>query len=367
MIITGFEPKAIPGSTKYGTAGGCTTTFLRALELPSEITESLAKWGNLGVTKSTWSSYKTAQTMLDLCRRETGVCMDLPLTNAKTLAFIDWLARVRKLRAATIKTYLSGIRQLHIVQGLESPELRTGLVKLVLKGIDNRDGIATRAGKFKGRLPMTKNTMLLFKKLTQSSKYAEQDKLLIWAVATLAFAGAFRIHEILSKAESTFDPNFTLLGEDLTVSSKNRQETLHVRLKCPKESRSAAATVVDVFENKSELCPVRAFRKWFSCKFREPHLPLFRFHNGTPLTGAKLNRVMKTLLDPYTDSSVGFFATHSFRIGIASMLGQLGFEDQDIMATGRWSSRVFERYMKLTRTKRNIAQDKILSRRPHRA
>ncbi len=103
--------------------------------------------------------------------------------------------------------------------------------------------------------------MLLFKKLTQRSKYAEQDKLLIWAVATLAFAGAFRIHEILSKAESTFDPNFTLLGEDLTVSSKNRQETLHVRLKCPKESRSAAATVVDVFENKSELCPVRAFRK----------------------------------------------------------------------------------------------------------
>ena len=240
MMITGFEPKAIPGSTKYGTVGGCTTTFLRALELPSEITESLAKWGNLGVTKSTWSSYKTAQTMLDLCRRETGVCMDLPLTNAKTLAFIDWLARVRKLRAATIKTYLSGIRQLHIVQGLEAPELRTGLVKLVLKGIDNRDGIATRAGKFKGRLPMTKNTMLLFKKLTQSSKYAEQDKLLIWAVATLAFAGAFRIHEILSKAESTFDPNFTLLGEDLTVSSKNRQETLHVRLKCPKESCSAA-------------------------------------------------------------------------------------------------------------------------------
>ncbi len=185
-------------------------------------------------------------------------------------------------------------------------------------------------------------------------------------MATLAFAGAFRIHEILSKAESTFDPNFTLLGEDLTVSSKNRQETLHVRLKCPKESRSAAATVVDVFENKSELCPVRAFRKWFSCKYREPQLPLFRFHNGTPLTGAKLNRIMKTFLDPYTDSSVGFFATHSFRIGIASMLGQLGFEDQDIMATGRWSSRVFERYMKLTRTKRNIAQDKILSRRPHR-
>jgi hypothetical protein len=287
------------------------------------------------------------------------------MTTAKTLAFVDWLARVRKLKAATIKTYLSGIRQLHVVHGLDAPELRSGLVKLVLKGIDNRDGIATRAGKFKGRLPMTKNTMLLFRKLVQGSTYAEQDKLLIWAVATLAFAGAFRIHEILAKVESTFDPHFTLLAEDLTTSSNGEQQTLHVRLKCPKESRTAAATVVDVFENKSELCPVRAFRKWVGCKRREPQLPLFRFHNGTPLTGAKLNRVMKALLGPYTDSSIGFFATHSFRIGIASMLGQLGFEDQDIMATGRWSSRVFERYLKLTRTKRNVAQDKIRKSQPH--
>ncbi len=46
-------------------------------------------------------------------------------------------------------------------------------------------------------------------------------------------------------------------------------------------------------------------------------------------------------------------------IGIASMLGSAGFEDQEIMATGRWSSRVFERYLKLTRTKRAEVNKKI--------
>jgi hypothetical protein len=39
------------------------------------------------------------------------------------------------------------------------------------------------------------------------------------------------------------------------------------------------------------------------------------------------------------------------------MLGQAGFEDQEIMATGRWSSRVFERYIKLARTKQATARE----------
>ena len=68
---------------------------------------------------------------------------------------------------------------------------------------------------------------------------------------------------------------------------------------------------------------------------------------------------MKKLLGPYTNPLVGFFATHSFPIGLASMLGQAKFEDHEIMASGRWSSRVFELYIKLARTKRSSVQKKV--------
>jgi hypothetical protein len=68
---------------------------------------------------------------------------------------------------------------------------------------------------------------------------------------------------------------------------------------------------------------------------------------------------MKNLLGPYTDPTVGFFGTHSFRIGIATMLGQAGFEDQEIMSTGHWSSRVFEQYIKLARTRRAAVHKQI--------
>ena len=358
-MLLGFTPTPLPGSSKYGATGGCTASLLDELGPPDEITESITKWGNLGVAKSTWSSYKTAQFMLEKCQSDTGISMALPLSHKKTLVYIDWLARTRKLKGATIKTYLAGVRQMHVVRGLEPPELRTGLVRLVLKGIENADGISTREKGLVGRLPMTKNAMLLFKQLIRNSLYTDQDKMLFWAVATLAFAGAFRIHEILSRTEATFDPSFTLLKEDVTTSQTEGQVVIHIKLKCPKESRSAAPTIVDIFQNNSQLCPVKAFLKWTKLAKPVDRFPLFRLKNGTPFTGAKMNRIMTELLGPHTDKKIGFFATHSFRIGIASMLGQAGFEDQDIMASGRWSSRVFERYLKLAWTKRQQIQTRL--------
>jgi hypothetical protein len=299
--------------------------------------------------------------MLKKCSAESKIDMSLPLTQKQVLVFVDWLARVRGLKGTTINSYLAGLRQLHIVTGLPAPDLRSDLVKLVLKGITNLDGISKRQKNWEGRLPMTVNAMLLFKSLIRTSMFSEPDKALIWAASTVAFAGAFRIHEILAKTESTFDPNFTLLTEDATMTSSNGQDILHIKLKCPKESKSAAPTVVDIFQNAGKICPIKAFSKWYNLRRRELGLPLFRFENSTPLTGSKLNRIMKELLGPYTDPEIGFFGTHSFRIGIATMLGQAGFEDQEIMATGRWSSRVFERYIKLARTKRATTQRKISS------
>jgi hypothetical protein len=130
-------------------------------------------------------------------------------------------------------------------------------------------------------------------------------------------------------------------------------------LKCPKESKSAAPTIVDIYQNEGALCPVKAFFTWHKLRFRETDAPLFRLENGTPLTGAKLNSIMSKLLGPYTDSSVGSFNTHSFRIGLASMLGNLGFSDEEVKAAGRWSSRAFKAYLKLKRTKRALVGKQI--------
>jgi hypothetical protein len=300
--------------------------------------------------------------MVEKCEHETKTDLSLPFNQEKALVFIDWLVRVRKLRGSTINSYLAGVRQMHVVRNIEPPTMHSALVKLVLRGIENRDGIAKRKDGVSGRLPMTINTMRIFKNTLASSHLNTSDQRLIWAVATMAFAGAFRIGELLSTHESTYDPDFTLLKRDVSVSTTSDGiKTIHVTVKCPKEAKNSTPTVVDLFQNNGYICPVKAYLKliWLKLQPREDDLRLFRFSNGTPLTGAKMNRLMRLLLDPYTDTSIGSFSGHSFRIGLASMLANHGLPDEELQAAGRWSSRAFEIYMILRRTKRTAVATKI--------
>jgi hypothetical protein len=202
---------------------------------------------------------------------------------------------------------------------------------------------------------MTINMMLILKNTIASSELNKHDKRLLWAVSTMAFAGAFRGGEILSKHEATYDPDFTLLTKNVTWSyDKDRACTVHVCLKCPKETKSAAPTIVDLFQNNGPLCPVKAFLTWHKLKNRDSEKPLFRLDDGTPLTGTRMNRYLGKFLDPYTEKNVGTFKMHSFRIRLASMLGNLGFTDAQVQDAERWSSRAFKNYLKLKRTKRQI-------------
>ena len=83
---------------------------------------------NHSLSKSTWSSYKTAERLLAMCQKDEKRRMELPLTEEDIVVFIGWLIDVRKVKAATISGYLSGLRQLHTAKGIEAPNIRTELV-----------------------------------------------------------------------------------------------------------------------------------------------------------------------------------------------------------------------------------------------
>ena len=101
------------------------------------------------------------------------------------------------------------------------------------------------------------------------------------------------------------------------------------------------------------MCPVKYYKKWLeSTSVISNKKPAFLKLNGTPLTGRDFNGILNKLLSPYIDYSKTKISTHSFRGGMATLMGQIGFSDEDIQAMGRWSSRAFESYLKLPRTKR---------------
>ena len=81
------------------------------------------------------------------------------------LAFIGWLITVRKVSGKTISQYLSGLRVIHLKNGVLPPCLCLNVVKSILKGLEHE---ATK--KSIPTLPVTIPIMRLIKKKLTMSK-----------------------------------------------------------------------------------------------------------------------------------------------------------------------------------------------------
>ena len=343
------------GPGKYGGKGLVQDAIFRSLGIGKKEARELSNISNHGLSQSTWSNYATAERLLLKCSKETGKGMELPLGQAQVLVFVNWLIRERQAKHGTICSYLAGLRQLHVVAGLEGTVIRTELVNLVLAGKKHKEVLEKKRGEQKsGRLPVTLAVMKLIKATLRVSKWDTGKKLAMWAISCLAFNGAFRIHELLCREESRFDPQATLLGKDIkTVWNEAQQrETIVVWLKWPKEDKAGKGLEVEVFETGSEVCPVKALKKWCWAGVGRPDQPAFMETENRPWTGRAFNRDLQELIGPHIDRSEGSITSHSFRSGVPSMLGRAGYSDEQLQAVGRWSSRAFEHYVKLPRTRR---------------
>ena len=77
---------------------------------------------NASVSRRTWNQYKVPLKHMETANSTLGLQLTLPFDEADTV------------EPKTVRTYLSGLRQAHIVQGLSPPQLVTPTVDLLLKG-----------------------------------------------------------------------------------------------------------------------------------------------------------------------------------------------------------------------------------------
>ena len=282
--------------------------------------------------------------------------IDLPLSGETILAFSGWILNTG-ISSATLDTYLCSLRMLHLVKGMDPPTLRTQLVSSVVKGGKNKDLLHKRELANHGRLPFTPALLRLFKFELKDSNRSVHDKRMIWCATVTAFSGGLRGGEFLCRHASTYDPETALREKDVkldvfTIGGRDT-EILKLKLRAEKQNRSSAATICDVYPSDSSLCPVQAFKKWQSTKtFFDPELPAFRFQDGSNMTIPAFNKILKETLSPHLTRYKGSISSHSLRIGLATMLGEMGFSDEEVMAAGRWSSQAYQSYMRLPRTKR---------------
>lgn len=342
-------PSAIYGATKYGPAGLFSPDSFHQLSTDPELCHLLSNLANHSLSKSTWSTYRTAYKMLLKCFNNN---INFPLTQPSIIIFVGWLSS-RGLSVSTINSYLAGIRQVHLTLGHDIPQLRSAMVTQILTGKKNLEAVKPTSKPV--RIPVTPTMLRFLKTAINKDDIPFFDKRLFWFLCVLAFHGAFRMGELLTRHPNHFDPNFALLGQHISSNPTKingvRSSFLIITLSsskcCP-----TSPTVIDVYPTGSDICPIRAYSKLIDLRRLQPNLPAFRLNSGKNLTPSLFNKKLKSWLTGVIDPSSCSVSGHSFRAGIPTILATMGYSNTDIKSVGRWSSRAFLLYTKLPRTKR---------------
>ena len=365
LDITGFVPNSVPGAFKYSSQGAITAATFMQFNIPHELAIKMAGDANMALANNTKSNYNTVKNNISRCEIAMETDMSFPWDSSKVLTFLAYLLYSRNVTAKTANCQLSGVRMAHLELLLDCPCLRPPIVKLLLKGKEHWESVTKiMSGKPK-RGPMTIDLMLLMKRKLYEALWSHERKFLFWSAATLQWNGSTRTHEILSKQQTNFDPQQTLLFENVEllkvrIGSETR-EIIKILIKLTKEDRVGCNTVLEIFGNNSFLCPVRAIKHYIETigsKIRKG-LPFYLKQNGQCYTGKDFNTDLKELSSCVTDGTDQFIRSHSLRAGVPSELAKLGATNEEICGTGRWTSEAWKAYCKLNRTKRLNIVDKL--------
>jgi hypothetical protein len=303
----------VASKPKYSGKGLVCAEALENRVKRKETARDLARLANFGLSSRTKETYQTTINHVGRCQEETGVDMTLPFTLDKTLEFIGWM-RDRGLKSSTMSTYLSGVRMYHIAVGHHEPCLREPLVKLILKGQRNIDKLSDRLKGKVGKLPVTIKMMKFIKLGLGEVDWPMEEVRLFWAVACLAWAGSFRIHELLSRNKTEVDRQTTLLWRDLKFGTLEVEgqhlKTLSVHVKSPKIDRVGSGDNIMVFQLDGFMCPIAALEKYRSVSKLSagPNQPVFRLPKGWCFTGQEMNKRLQEV------------TSHSFRAGVARLV-----------------------------------------------
>ena len=292
----------------------------------------------LGIASSTARSYRSAQNRYtDFCRK-LGLT-PVPATEQVLILFVAELAQ--SVAHATIRSYLSAVRNLHITKGWPDPLVGTLRLELVLKGVKR-----VKASPAKIKLPITP---LILYRIREGIRQQgdDEDGFMLWAACCLGFFGFLRTAEFTVPNGKDFDPSVHLTAGDITVDSHIEPSLLQVRIKASKTDQFKQGTALYLAATRNDLCPVAAILSYLA---RRPNGegPLFVSKAGDPLTRLKFVTKLRQVLQQ-VGIQADQYTGHSFRIGAATTAAAKGIPDNMIKALGWWTSEAYQVYIKLPR------------------
>ena len=293
---------------------------------------------------ATWNKIFSAFNCFQKFCCEKNFDCSFPVNEYTLGSFINWATFERNISPSTISAYMSHIKLLHKLQGYTTIGCDSFLCKTQVKGAQNLQF-------YKQNYSHTKKVMTLplpriLGHELANCNWSDHSKLVVWTTYTVAFMGSFRLGEILPKSEFSFNKHETLLWKDVKFL---KDGSIQIHNKIPK-TRTKNGEVVSLFPFPHfGCCPIAAISKLKSFSF-DPNEPVFKFENGKFLTRAKLNNLILKHLFPHIGNEANFYSSRSFRAALPSALASHPrmSNDTTIKRWGRWNSKAFERYTRLS-------------------
>ena len=266
---------------------------------------------------------------------------NLPLLPVKEAIILQFVAHLfaASLSHQTIRSYLSAVRHLQIVNGFPDPAMESfPRLTYALKGVRRERPLSQR----QTRLPITPE---LLRRIYHSwaQEPQEFDRTMLWAAFCLGFFGFMRSGEFTCPSMESFSPDM-LTHQDIAVDSHISPRHLTVRVKRSKNDPFGAGTTLHIGTTGDYLCPVAAMLGYLAIR-PNTNGPLFVFSDGSTLSRTRLVQSLRQALTT-AGVDVSRYNGHSFRIGAATTVARAGMSDSLIKTLGRWRSSAFTVYIR---------------------
>ena len=280
---------------------------------------------------STAKKYCASQSLFaNFCRSLNVV--PVPCAKGTLLKFIVWLRHHRKVGPEALRGYLSAIRHLHIINGVEFAATDDPRVKVVKKAANKRE-----KGK-DSRRPIT------FEILDRFHGYIVRDfsysNLLFLTASVVGYCGFLRVSEICAVAGASRPSGIRLVDLGFTEGSL----VLSIPISKTDINREGSKVFIKPLGD-NRTCPIKLLEQFLGRRPRTAQdWPLFIHQDRSPMSAAWFRTALKDKCGAL--GLTGKFNSHSLRIGAASDASRRGVPGHVIKLLGRWKSDSFERYIR---------------------
>lgn len=299
-----------------------------------------------GLRYNTKRTYSSAQKQyLQFCT--IYELQPLPATEQVILWYLAYLKTKKNVHskkigisAKSMVVYLSALRSLHVMHGLEVPPTCTPRINLAVKSVIESDGPPNQ------REPITYDLLQAMCGLIDDKKY---DGKLWKAVLTLGFFGCLRGAELCAVYD--FNSSILVIPPPVVgaVSFGVVNELKFIKFVVPKSKNNVNGFEKFIGCSGTDICACCAMYSYLEYRSKSnvcvSESPLFILQFGDIFCKKHLNKGIKALVTELGLKPDGY-SSHSLRSGNATTSAFKKFNDYEISQAGMWRSDAYKTYIR---------------------